>query len=212
MSSLADKQPTRSWGPAVAACVVAACYLQYQAATSNGADLLPDATAATPVYSSETLRRYNGEGGEGKILLAVWGRVFDVTSGSEFYAVGEGYHVFAGHDCTRAFALGSTKAKWLDRDLEGLSDAKLRHLNETYWGTYVAKYPVVGRLTDPPYDPAAYDAYAGPIAALRVARESGQAAPAQGKRKSKCPVTNAFRAMGRMVASMLPMQLAPPEA
>mmetsp|Transcript_51998 Transcript_51998/g.104562 ORF Transcript_51998/g.104562 Transcript_51998/m.104562 type:complete len:215 (-) Transcript_51998:138-782(-) len=173
------------------------------------------AAAETPAYSLADLRRYNGEPdgtGDGTILLAVLGRVFNVTSGEEFYAAGAGYHVFAGHDCSRAFALTSTKAKWLDKDLEGLAQAKLEHLNETYWGTYAAKYPIVGRLIDPPYDPAAYDHFAGPYASIRPSgpgssQAAGRESAARPRRKSRCPVTRAARAVGNTIAQILPRQL-----
>mmetsp|Transcript_41905 Transcript_41905/g.125278 ORF Transcript_41905/g.125278 Transcript_41905/m.125278 type:complete len:219 (+) Transcript_41905:83-739(+) len=171
-----------------------------------------------PIYTLAELGRYNGELGESSLLVAVWGRVFNVTSGEEFYGVGQGYHVFAGHDCTRAFALTSTKKKQVDRDLEGLSDEKLAHLNQTYWETYVAKYPIVGRLVDPPYDPTTYDHFAGPYASIRpsssAAGANGTAAQGGGgrtprKRKSRCPVTRAARAVGSVIANMFPRQLLP---
>ncbi|CAE8584239.1 unnamed protein product [Polarella glacialis] len=55
-----------------------------------------------------------GQSDANTLLLGILGRVFNVSAGEEFYAKGQGYSVFAGHDCTRAFALTSTKAKWLD--------------------------------------------------------------------------------------------------
>ena len=151
------------------------------------------------------LFRSSGSTGEG-ILLAVWGRVFNVTSAPEFYAKGSGYHVFAGHDCTRAFALTSTKKKFLDKDLDGIPEAKIKHLNSTYWETYFSKYPLVGRLTNPPYDPEAWDAYAGPYAQIQVSEtKPRRAKPVQ--RASRCPVTNAARALASTVANLLPRQL-----
>mmetsp|Transcript_51985 Transcript_51985/g.111234 ORF Transcript_51985/g.111234 Transcript_51985/m.111234 type:complete len:230 (+) Transcript_51985:48-737(+) len=180
----------------------------------NVAARLVDDTA--PDYSLAELHRFNssgsGEGPASSLLLAVWGRVFNVTAGSEFYGEGQGYSVFAGHDCTRAFAVTSTKRKWLDRDLDGLSEEKIRHLNDTYWGTYVEKYPIVGRLIDPPYDAAAYDSFAGPYADVKRSGSSTmpEVEPLQARakpRQSKCPVTRAARAVGSAIADLLPRLL-----
>lgn len=141
-----------------------------------------------------------------ELLLAVWGRVFDVSSGKEFYGEGQGYRLFAGHDCTRAFALTRRQVDMLDQGLEDLSDKQLRHLNRTYWETYVAKYPVVGRLLDPPYDPKDYDNFAGPYSAIRRTRPSlGEERP----RESRCPVTRAAKAVGSAIANLIPRQLLP---
>ncbi|CAE7940398.1 MP3 [Symbiodinium necroappetens] len=142
----------------------------------------------------------------GGTMLAVWGRVFDVSSGKEFYGEGQGYRLFAGHDCTRAFALTRRQVDMLDQGLEDLSDKQLRHLNRTYWETYVAKYPVVGRLLDPPYDPKDYDNFAGPYSAIRRTRPSlGEERP----RESRCPVTRAAKAVGSAIANLIPRQLLP---
>jgi len=140
------------------------------------------------------------------LLLAVWGRVFDVSSGKEFYGEGQGYRLFAGHDCTRAFALTRRQVDMLDQGLDDLSDKQLRHLNRTYWETYVAKYPVVGRLLDPPYDPKDYDNFAGPYSAIRRTRPS---LDEERPRESRCPVTRAAKAVGSAIANLLPRQLLP---
>eukprot|EP00913_Durusdinium_trenchii_P009345 g8782.t1 len=52
---------------------------------------------------------------EDRILLAVWGRVFDVSSGKEFYGEGQSYQLFAGHDCSKAFALTLRQEGLLDQ-------------------------------------------------------------------------------------------------
>lgn len=46
-----------------------------------------------------------GPGSE-TIYLAIFGQVFDVTSGKEFYARGQGYDFFAGCDGSKAFVTG----------------------------------------------------------------------------------------------------------
>eukprot|EP00434_Breviolum_minutum_P002440 symbB.v1.2.002157.t1/scaffold116.1/size325063/14 len=138
---------------------------------------------------------------EDYILLAIWGRVFDVSSGKEFYGKGQSYAVFAGHDCTKAFALTRRQEGLLDQGLDDLTEKQLLHLNRTYWETYIAKYPVVGRLADPPYEATDYDHFAGPFSEVQYTRPKKlkEAAP---PRESRCPVTRAARALGKAVVSL----------
>eukprot|EP00930_Biecheleria_cincta_P075752 TRINITY_DN62941_c0_g1_i1.p1 TRINITY_DN62941_c0_g1~~TRINITY_DN62941_c0_g1_i1.p1 ORF type:complete len:220 (+),score=16.32 TRINITY_DN62941_c0_g1_i1:30-662(+) len=163
------------------------------------------------VYSMDKLQHYSGLKDSEILLMSIWGRVFDVTSAAnEFYGAGQGYKMFAGHDCTRAFALTSTKSKHLDQGLDDLTEKQLKHLNETYWGTYVAKYPIVGKMEDPPYDPSLYDHFAGPFSEVRRTQITrGNATAGAKKRESKCPVTRAAKAVGNAIVSMLPRGLLP---
>mmetsp|Transcript_111565 Transcript_111565/g.216064 ORF Transcript_111565/g.216064 Transcript_111565/m.216064 type:complete len:218 (-) Transcript_111565:49-702(-) len=196
-------------GPAVTVGLCAAAFLSwYPSLLEKNQLVIDEAEELVPTYTLETLLKYDGRpGSKGYgMLLAVFGRVFNVTSAPEFYGEDGSYRVFVGHDCTRAFAMTSTKKKWLDKDLDGLSEAKIQHLNSTYWDTYVSKYPIVGRLANPPYNPVAYDAYAGPFAQIRVSETKPRSAkPAQ--RQSRCPVTRAARAFKSAVVSLLPRQL-----
>lgn len=141
---------------------------------------------------------------EDRILLAVWGRVFDVSSGKEFYGEGQSYQLFAGHDCSKAFALTLRQEGLLDQGLEDLTPEQLNHLNRTYWETYIAKYPVVGRLEDPPYRAADYDRFAGPFAQVQYTRPRREGKP---PRESRCPVTRAARELGNALVKLLPRQL-----
>jgi predicted heme/steroid binding protein len=68
-----------------------------------------------PVFTLETLRPHNGTDPSLPILLGLKGVVFDVTSGSKFYAPGKAYANFAGRDVTRNTAMFSTKNRDLDR-------------------------------------------------------------------------------------------------
>eukprot|EP00929_Paragymnodinium_shiwhaense_P015711 TRINITY_DN12380_c0_g1_i1.p1 TRINITY_DN12380_c0_g1~~TRINITY_DN12380_c0_g1_i1.p1 ORF type:complete len:254 (-),score=38.60 TRINITY_DN12380_c0_g1_i1:415-1119(-) len=179
-----------------------------------------------PTFTLEQLRLYDGKpesGGVSNLLVAIWGRVFNVTTGEEFYGPGRGYAIFAGQDITRAIALTKIKTSMVNRDLEGLEPKKLRHLNNTYWNTYVYKYPIVGMLVDPPYDPQAYDEYAGSFAELSrglpepepgslAAAALSQAAgePKEKKpavKQSKCPMFRAARAVRDALAEYVPKLL-----
>ncbi|CAK0848409.1 unnamed protein product, partial [Prorocentrum cordatum] len=152
-------------------------------------------------------------GGSGLLYLAVWGRVFNVTSGHSFYAPDAAYGKFSGHDCTRAFALHSLKASLLDMDLEGIEERKLENLNTTYWDTYREKYPIVGKLVDPPYDAEAYDRFAGPYAGITLqpslsdARRGADPARPSEPRQSKCPMVAIPRAAFSAIKSILPAGL-----
>ncbi|CAE8642278.1 unnamed protein product [Polarella glacialis] len=149
-----------------------------------------------------------GQSDANTLLLGILGRVFNVSAGEEFYAKGQGYSVFAGHDCTRAFALTSTKAKWLDNGLDGVTEKQLSQLNKTYWETYVAKYAVVGKLLDPPYDPSQFDRFVGSYADFQpVPAQANGTKAAKPVRQSKCPVTRAARAIGGIIADLIPRQL-----
>ena len=68
-----------------------------------------------PTFTLEQLRVYNGTNSSLPILLGLRGAVFDVTSGSKFYAPGKAYSNFAGRDVTRNTAMFSTKNRDLDR-------------------------------------------------------------------------------------------------
>lgn len=58
-----------------------------------------------PYYTREELYE-NGNGGNELILLSLFGRVYDVTSGAKYYGQGAKYEKFAGRDVTRALSTG----------------------------------------------------------------------------------------------------------
>ncbi|KAI1007036.1 hypothetical protein K3495_g1182 [Podosphaera aphanis] len=72
------------------------------------------------------------------------GRVFDVT-GNKAYLPGGPYHIFAGHDASRALALSSTKASDVMPEWDDLDEKEKQTLDE--WMTFFSKrYNVVGLL------------------------------------------------------------------
>jgi membrane-associated progesterone receptor component len=94
---------------------------------------------------------YNGTNNM-PVYLAVRGRVFDVTSGRNFYGPGGPYENFAGRDASRGLALGSFDEEMLTKDLQGPLD-KLENLGpdemEALRGweeRFEEKYLVVGKL------------------------------------------------------------------
>lgn len=86
------------------------------------------------------------------VYLAVRGRVFDVTSGRNFYGPGGPYANFAGRDASRGLACGSFDEEMLTKDLEAPLDT-LKDLGpeemEALQGweeRFSEKYLVVGKL------------------------------------------------------------------
>ncbi|KAJ4349774.1 Dihydrodipicolinate synthase [Didymosphaeria variabile] len=102
-------------------------------------------------FTPPDLYPYNGLNGM-PVYLSVRGRVFDVTSGRNFYGPGGPYANFAGRDASRGLAHGSFDEDMLTKDLDGPLD-DLKDLNEEHWEAlrgweerFSEKYLVVGKL------------------------------------------------------------------
>lgn len=104
---------------------------------------------ALPCFTAAELAGHIGgsDGGdaEKRILISVFGDIFDVTSGRDFYGAGKGYSVFAGKEVTRCLGkmiIGDAEANcgWANLTLEHVNIAKDWHAK------YVTKYPIVGRF------------------------------------------------------------------
>jgi membrane-associated progesterone receptor component len=86
------------------------------------------------------------------VYLAVRGRVFDVTSGRNFYGPGGPYANFAGRDASRGLAFGSFDEDMLTKDLEGpldpLTDLDADQLDalKGWEERFNEKYLIVGKL------------------------------------------------------------------
>jgi membrane-associated progesterone receptor component len=102
-------------------------------------------------FTPPTLLPFNGTNNK-PIYFAVRGKVFDVSSGRNFYGPGGPYENFAGRDASRGLACGSFDEEMLTKDLEGPLD-KLEGLGpeemEALRGweeRFEEKYLVVGEL------------------------------------------------------------------
>lgn len=102
-------------------------------------------------YTPRTLLPLNGENGN-PVYLAVRGRVFDVTSGRNFYGPGGPYANFAGRDASRGLAFGSFDEDMLTADLDGPLD-KLADLTsdqveslDGWEARFNEKYDIIGKL------------------------------------------------------------------
>ncbi|XP_013161769.1 PREDICTED: membrane-associated progesterone receptor component 1-like [Papilio xuthus] len=102
------------------------------------------------------LKKYDGTGPDGRVLLAVNGVIFDVTRGKRFYGPGGPYSAFAGRDATRGLATGSVSAE--DKEWDDVSDLNADEIaSATEWeGQFREKYDIVGRLLKPGETPNKY--------------------------------------------------------
>jgi len=91
------------------------------------------------------------ESGE-MLLVSIYGFIFNVTDGPHFYRPGEGgYEKFNRQEITRALALASLEAQELNKGLENLDEPALEEAKDAFLKTYLQKYPLLGRLKDPPW-------------------------------------------------------------
>ncbi|PHT98798.1 Membrane steroid-binding protein 2 [Capsicum chinense] len=80
--------------------------------------------------TKEELRAYNGSDSEKPLLMAIKGKIYDVSTSKMFYGPGGSYAMFAGRDASRALAQLSFKPEDINGNLEGLSDAQLEILQD----------------------------------------------------------------------------------
>lgn len=108
-------------------------------------------------FTPRTLLKFNGTPSQpfnpdGKVYIAVKGKVHDVTSGKNFYGPGGPYENFAGRDATRGLACQSFDEDMLTKDLDGplddckdLGPSELENL-QGWVERFDEKYLVVGKL------------------------------------------------------------------
>ncbi|KZM26367.1 Dihydrodipicolinate synthase [Ascochyta rabiei] len=125
-------------------------YLRLKPSTPQTLPSAPPPTVFR-TFTPPELFPYNGLNSM-PVYLAVRGRVFDVTSGRNFYGPGGPYANFAGRDASRGLACGSFDESMLTEDLDGPLDT-LQDLDEEQreamrgWEErFEEKYLVVGKL------------------------------------------------------------------
>ena len=118
------------------------------AAALAGGGAAAEAGEEPRTFTKAELRAHGGKGdaASAPLYLAIQGIVFDVSSGSNFYAEGAAYNALVGQDSTRAVALMSLEPPDLEAqdDVVGLSESEMEDLALIFDETYVRKYPVVG--------------------------------------------------------------------
>ena len=139
-------------------CVVCAVYFFISSETKPGRIALPpirykgaqygDPSLPGRLFTREELARHDSHGSP--ILLAIMGRVYDVTK-SRAYQPDGSYPFFAGLDGTRAFATGEFNDEGLIDDITGLDDDSVRSIAD-WVKTYDEEYTYVGRLVGTYFD------------------------------------------------------------
>lgn len=125
-----------------------------------------DGGGAMRIFSAAELAEYRGEPGQqrGVVMLAVMGKVFDVTSGGKHYGPGGTYSVFAGRDASIAFHTGDSNAIG-DGDDDVLTDiltltrqelAGIQHWAQFYQRQYTFVGVLHGRFYDERGRPTEY--------------------------------------------------------
>jgi len=104
----------------------------------------------------QELRKFDGSQPDGRILVAVNSKIYDVTRGARFYGPGGPYSSFAGHDASRALAMFQTDLVKEDYDdLSDLNSMQMDSIKE--WDEQLNdKYDFVGRLLKPGEEPTNY--------------------------------------------------------
>jgi len=96
-----------------------------------------------PISVSE-LAKADGEHSS-KIYVAIKGTVFDVTRNAASYGPGQGYHIFAGKDASRALAKSSLNPADALPEYEDLSDKQKKVLSD-WFHFFSLRYNVVGKV------------------------------------------------------------------
>lgn len=101
-------------------------------------------------FTLDELKPYNGVENE-RILIAVNGKVFDVSRGRENYGPDGPYHVFAGHDASRGLATFSIDSSNIKDSYDDLSDLNSLQMESVFeWEMqFMEKYDHVGKLLKP---------------------------------------------------------------
>jgi len=141
--------------PLNAVLVLAILYLLYKIFKSD-TDSQPNIQVEPPLprmkkkdMTLQELRKYDGNGPEGRVLVAVLGKIYDVTRGKKFYGPGGPYSGFSGRDASRGLATFNVDA--VSDEYDDLSDLKASELEQVReWELqFSEKYEFVGKVIKP---------------------------------------------------------------
>lgn len=101
-------------------------------------------------FNLEELKPYNGVE-QTRILIAVNGKVFDVSKGHNNYGPDGPYHVFAGRDASRGLGTFSIDNSMFKDEYDDLSDLNSMQMDSVLeWEMqFQEKYEYIGRLLKP---------------------------------------------------------------
>ncbi|GFP84790.1 membrane steroid-binding protein 2 [Phtheirospermum japonicum] len=95
--------------------------------------------------TAEELRQYDGSDPKKPLLVAIKGRIYDVTESRVFYGPGGAYSVYAGKDASRALAKMTFEEKDVNGDLSGLDVVELEALQD-WENKFMSRYVKVGTV------------------------------------------------------------------
>ncbi|KAJ1721744.1 Dihydrodipicolinate synthase [Coemansia erecta] len=106
-------------------------------------------------WTKREISEYTGQTEDTPILIALKGKVYDVSAGRGFYGPGAAYNVFAGRDASRLLAAQSFDDGITEEEisapidkLDDLSEDDMQSL-DSYVGLFSVKYRLVGELVEP---------------------------------------------------------------
>jgi predicted heme/steroid binding protein len=119
----------------------------------GGSDVEKEDESNLPVYTLDELEEF-GDGEDGRpLLLAIFGRVYDVTAGKRFYGANGPYGDFRGHDVTYSLCTGCRTEHCLSESVEKVENPKLLQEGKRWLSFFHLhdKYPLVGKLEESNY-------------------------------------------------------------
>jgi len=143
--------------------LLAIFYLLYKILKSNNEPAPPSAPVEPPLprmkkkdLTLKELKKYDGTGKDGRVLVGVLGKIYDVTKGKHFYGPGGPYAGFAGRDASRGLA--TFRVDTISDEYDDLSDLKPSEIEQVKeWELqFSEKYNFVGKLIKPGEEPTFY--------------------------------------------------------